>query len=58
MASATRRKTWNKIRVLTISARNPAAIRAQWDKEVAAAKKTNPRYENAKEALAKKLSLA
>lgn len=32
--------------------RNPAAIRAQWDKEVTAAKKTSPRYRTAKEALA------
>ena len=31
--------------------RNPA-IRARWDKEVAAAKKTGPRYGTAKEALA------
>lgn len=32
--------------------RNPVAIRAQWDKEVSAAKKTSPRYKNAKEVLA------
>lgn len=32
--------------------RNPAATRAQWDKAVAAAKRTSPRYKNAKEALA------
>jgi len=32
--------------------RNPAAIRAQWDKEVAMAKKNSRRYKTAKEALA------
>lgn len=35
-----------------IPTRNPKTIRAQWDKEVANAKKNSPHYKTAKEALA------